>query len=299
MIWFKHLTTSSAQNQIVSKVQQKFGLEGYARLYILIETIVSQMEDKEDDASVEYPVSKWCETLKCKKKVLRSFFIHLQEIGAIKFVGPGNAVKVTFLKLSKLLDNRAVSSQLRRPSGGPRTDQRSEKVRSEKQEQKIADDAETDFSWLTEILKGGNVKHLLPSFLTDRWLKNGFDDAEFSAVRQRIRQQFSSNEKSQGLGEVIINSVEKVAAMIEAIEEMPQSISGQVETEFLIAALRSIHVDFEKDENYQRAVGRCKDKTVTATDIAYIRTKAKHLNILNVLKWIPRYEKQLVDKFTN
>lgn len=285
MIWFKHPTNSASQDQLISRVRTRFGLEGYARVYILIEQIVSQMTLKEDDPTAEYPASKWCELLCCKQKVLVKFLMYLRFIGAIECKRSSEGIRVTFLKLSDLLDNRSVSSRLRATSGNPRTEQMAEEIKKEKQEQK-ADDAGDDFFWMTETLKGSNAKRDLPPLILKHWLEDGFHDDEEIKIATLIRRQFSASERAQRQGEVIISEIEKIARIAEAIETVPSALKSKIPDDFFEGVTQYIHLPMEKDKTYVAAYERCRKRTMTVADLVYIKAKATLIGAPKPLVWV-------------
>ncbi|MBK8202637.1 MAG: hypothetical protein IPK68_10090 [Bdellovibrionales bacterium] len=241
MIWFKHLTNSSSHNQLISRVEDMFGLEGYARTYKVIEVIVSQMTTKDSVPSIEYPVWKWCEILGCKSKNLNTFLMYLRYIGVINCKRTENGILVTFLKLSDLLDNRAVSSRLRGSAGYPRTDQKLEENISEQKEN--VDDAGDDFFWMTETLKGSNAKRDLPPLVLKHWLSDGFNEVEVAQIAALIRRQFSASEKANRTGEVIISEIEKLAMIAKVIETVPSVLRGKIPEDFFEGITQYLHLN--------------------------------------------------------
>lgn len=285
MIWFKHPTNSSTHNQLVSQVESKFGLEGYARFYKMTEAVTSQMNLKEDDPTVEYAESKWCDLLKCKKKVLKPFLMYLRFIGAIECKRTSEGIQVRFLKLLDLLDNRSASSRIRASTGATRTEQISEKIHTEQKKQTIADDAEGNFSWLTDTLKGSNTKRDLPPIVFNHWRENGYSDQELRQVSELVRRQFSSSEKAQRHGEVVIGEIAKFALIAEEIDRVPEPLKSKLPQNFHEGLTQYMHLPMDKDKTYIAAYERCEKKTMTVADLVYIQAKAILLGASKPLAW--------------
>lgn len=121
MIWFRNYTIQDSDSTI-SQIKATLGLEGYARYYILIGTIVEQMDGKDDVPSLVLARRTWEQKLHCKGKTLDTFLDQLQNIVKMKVTRFPNAVEIELPWLQKLLDKNAVSSAARRASGVPRID---------------------------------------------------------------------------------------------------------------------------------------------------------------------------------
>lgn len=275
MIWFKHPTNSASQDQLVGAVLDKFGIEGYARLYLLIEAIASQMKVKEDDPTATYSELKWCAHLHCKRKVLRKFLEDLRKIEAISYEENENGIRVRFDKVLDLLDNRATSSRLRVSSGLPRTEQSREKSREEQQEKIPADEVEDQFSWMTDALKGSNVKMELPVLALNHWIKNGVDKKQIPQLIGYVRKQFATTEKAQRHGEVVVSELRKAYAPYFAYSTVPKVMKRSVPSDFFNLAFSELHLPLDKDKKFIEAFDRCKSKTMNSSDIVYIKAKMK------------------------
>ena len=88
MRYFKHMSDASDDDFLV-ELENRFGLEGYARWWKLLEAIASQMKNSED-YKIAYPWSKWQGILKGKRKNLEIFLEHCQSKGKIFLEHSGN-----------------------------------------------------------------------------------------------------------------------------------------------------------------------------------------------------------------
>jgi hypothetical protein len=77
MKYLKHMSDSSSDDFIV-QLEDKFGLEGYARWWKLLEVIAAQMKNS-DDYTLAYPWSKWQAILKARRKKLKEFLTFCEE----------------------------------------------------------------------------------------------------------------------------------------------------------------------------------------------------------------------------
>lgn len=84
MRWFKH-RTDAADGEFLSELIAIFGLEGYARWFILLEKIGARM-DKTDGCSAAFPVSKWKTILRAKDKIMWNFLKHCEAKGKVNLV---------------------------------------------------------------------------------------------------------------------------------------------------------------------------------------------------------------------
>ena len=66
MKWFKHMANGH-KSESLSKIKGKFGLEGVARWYILLEVIAEKM-DESDRCHAEFSVSDWMRILEIKQQ---------------------------------------------------------------------------------------------------------------------------------------------------------------------------------------------------------------------------------------
>jgi len=88
MKWFKHYTNAS-DDEFIARLEDEFGLEGYARWWKLLEVIAQNMGG-ESGCSATYPWSHWQRFLKGKRRKLEPFLAHLESKGRIKRKQTGN-----------------------------------------------------------------------------------------------------------------------------------------------------------------------------------------------------------------
>lgn len=91
MRWFKHLTTAS-EDEFIAALEQKFGLEGYARWFKLLEAIGKGMgRGERSKCFSELPLSEWQRRLKTQRRPLFEFLEYLRINGrALIFPWPRN-----------------------------------------------------------------------------------------------------------------------------------------------------------------------------------------------------------------
>lgn len=93
MRWFKHYATAS-DNSFIEELEEKFGLEGYARWYKLLE-IISREMDGSEKCSASHSVLKWQFFLKAKRKNLETFLVYLEEKRKISRKSTGNILEIS------------------------------------------------------------------------------------------------------------------------------------------------------------------------------------------------------------
>lgn len=78
MRWFKHLTAAS-EDEFIASLEQRFGLEGYARWFKLLEAIGKGMgRGERSKCSSELPLSEWQRRLKTQRRPLFEFLEYLR-----------------------------------------------------------------------------------------------------------------------------------------------------------------------------------------------------------------------------
>jgi hypothetical protein len=101
--WFKHLTDAS-DDEFILLLEEKFGLEGYARWWKLCEAIASRMKKNDIVARAELPWSEWCHLMRAKKKVLLSFLELTGNQSRTRMIDSGNILTIELPKLLKFRD---------------------------------------------------------------------------------------------------------------------------------------------------------------------------------------------------
>jgi len=76
MRWFKHF--SDARNsEFLKLLKRKYGLEGLARYWLLVEAVSEKMERRDSRCSLEMSIGDWCELLSGKPKRVLPFLYFL------------------------------------------------------------------------------------------------------------------------------------------------------------------------------------------------------------------------------
>lgn len=102
MRWFKHFSDAS-DDSFIEGLEEKFGLEGYARWWKLLEIIARSM-DKTDCCSATHSWVKWQSFLKGKRNKLETFLEHCQNESRITLKLNGNILEIKCPNLLKLKD---------------------------------------------------------------------------------------------------------------------------------------------------------------------------------------------------
>lgn len=275
MKWFKHFSHLSQSGHVVKRAEALFGLAGYAMYFKLCEVFSNHLETMEQDPTIEMTDKQWAKQLNCRTDKLRRFLEELQKQDHIFIEERDKVMRITFPNIREWLSKHAISSKLRSPSGPPRTDQKPEKTEKQQQEQKPVAHAEDNFFWMTEVLRGSNVKRDLPPLAIKHWIKNGIDADNISKIADRVRQQFSSSEKSRRYGEVVVRELRKAYLLWQAYTSLPKLLKHSVDTVFFDDAATDLHVPLEKDKRFIKAYDKCNAKMMDATDIIYVKAKMK------------------------
>ncbi len=98
VIWFKHMASAS-DGETLSLIEEKFGLEGYARFFKLLEVVASKSD--KDSYFAEYSEKKWSAFLRAKPKKLRMFLECLEDLGVICTEQTGNVLRINMPNLAK------------------------------------------------------------------------------------------------------------------------------------------------------------------------------------------------------
>jgi len=108
--WFKHFSGAS-HDEFLEEIIDSFGLEGYARWWLILEAIASQM-DGSKKCSVSYSWVKWQTILKGKRNKLETFLEHLENKSKIKLKQNGNKLEIECPNLLKMRDNYTKNLQV-------------------------------------------------------------------------------------------------------------------------------------------------------------------------------------------
>jgi hypothetical protein len=109
MRWFKHLADASDDEFILS-LEARFGLDGYARWWKLLEAIAARMKPTDTSATASLPRSEWLRILKCKRKQLDTFLESIGNERRIILSETGNILQIECPKLLKFRDEYARKS---------------------------------------------------------------------------------------------------------------------------------------------------------------------------------------------
>lgn len=108
MRWFKHYADAS-DDEFIAIIEDRFGLEGYARWWKLLEVIAKQM-DKTGRCSATYPLYKWETFLKAKRKQMLCFLEATEKQGKTKLIRSGNVLTIECPKLLEIRDEYSKKS---------------------------------------------------------------------------------------------------------------------------------------------------------------------------------------------
>lgn len=103
MKWLKHMADAS-DDEFMEELEEKFGLEGYARWWKTLEIIAKAMDKNPAFPGAVHTVDKWCQFLKCKRKVLLSFLEHSGNKSKMKWKQNDNIITIEIPNILKLRD---------------------------------------------------------------------------------------------------------------------------------------------------------------------------------------------------
>ena len=110
MRWFKHMAGASRDAFIVD-LEARFGLEGYARWWKLLEVVAEQCRPERGEWTVTYPEATWARLLSAKRKVLRTFLEYCRNVSRIKAEYSGDIITIEICNMQKIKDNHAGNLQ--------------------------------------------------------------------------------------------------------------------------------------------------------------------------------------------
>jgi hypothetical protein len=102
--------SDSSQNDFFTQLEDRFGLEGYARYWKLVEAVAQGSNPQKGHWKVAHPWSKWQEILKGKRKKLETFLEHLANLRKIFLKSYENILEIEIPKLKELKDEYARKS---------------------------------------------------------------------------------------------------------------------------------------------------------------------------------------------
>jgi DNA polymerase III gamma/tau subunit len=89
---------------MLEQIIEEFGLEGYARWWLLLEAVAKNMDDS-DKCSVEYSWTKWQQILRGKRNKLETFLERFGNKLEMNQKRNGNVLEIKIPKLLELRDN--------------------------------------------------------------------------------------------------------------------------------------------------------------------------------------------------
>ena len=109
MRWVKHICRTSA-DLFIRRLEEKFGLEGYARFWKLVEAIGEQVTTVSKDPTLAMTWPVWCSILKVKKKKLLPFLEFLALEGKINWKETVEVLTISYPNVLKYRDESARKS---------------------------------------------------------------------------------------------------------------------------------------------------------------------------------------------
>jgi hypothetical protein len=103
MKWIKHYTNAS-DGEFLSWLVDEYGLEGYARWWIILEKVGARM-DKSDCCSASYSLEKWSSFLKQKQNKMVLFLKQIENKSKIFLELNGNILTIKIPKMLEYKDN--------------------------------------------------------------------------------------------------------------------------------------------------------------------------------------------------
>ena len=102
MKWFKHFTDAS-DDEFIAELEERFGLEGYARWWKLLEVVGAQFKQGGLPIAA-YPWPIWQAKLRGKRNKLETFLVHLENNLRINQKLTGNILEIKIPKLLEIKD---------------------------------------------------------------------------------------------------------------------------------------------------------------------------------------------------
>ena len=89
MIWFRHMSTSSADERL-SEMKAVFGLEGIGFWWTLLEIIALQMDGANQKYEASYSLSQWAMKIGCHHHKVSVFFKKFETAGLLTMAYDGS-----------------------------------------------------------------------------------------------------------------------------------------------------------------------------------------------------------------
>lgn len=222
--WFKHLSNSIQADKTLRHAEEKMGLEGYAMALKLREHMAAQTEFGSDIPYCELTISGLCKALSCRKSKVEKFIQVLESSGEFKIEKNQENIRFESPNFKKLLDNRAISSNLRAPSGGPNKE-RLDLPEPIKNDEKLVDldkpvfaSSFDFFKTVNKILSQNGMIALneLPNHFKKHILSIGKADIDVkNQLISIVKKRFSTSDKAQTLGDDIVVKIEDTFTFVD------------------------------------------------------------------------------------
>jgi len=210
MKWFQHQSNFSAQDPMARKIISEFKMEGFGRLNVIIEQIVSCVADETSIPGVEHYEKDWCLFLHCQPKVFKRFLDHLEDIPGMLVKRNGKSVYIQIDKISEWLTNRSISSNKRGSIGSPRReDIRSNKNREDDALSTLNSEAVNNlFNNIDKWKNESKSLNRIPTAIQKYTAKHGPHETLLTRVETIIKKQFfNGSNKQRECGEGLIKNL--------------------------------------------------------------------------------------------
>ncbi|MCB0327956.1 MAG: hypothetical protein KDD52_10120, partial [Bdellovibrionales bacterium] len=237
MKWTKHPTNASTSNPIVNRLEEVFGIAGYAMFFKLQEVIGGHLEHKDQPPTVTLSSKQWAKLLKCRGDKLVEFFQELEVLGQIILDLNDSSISVTMPSIRESLDNRAVSSAIR-ASLGPLEEKKEDLEKKALEKEEIESD---DFSFLInedhDRLKlalsrsGKDAVDATAKVVEEIFTKSGDNKEILAQIKSEIFRHFGRNEKAKALGDSVWASAKEASVKGTAIFKKAKNANDQIAKE--------------------------------------------------------------------
>lgn len=218
MKWTKHSTNASTSDPTVNRLEEVFGVSGYAMYFKLQEVIGGNLEHKDQPPTVMLSPKQWAKLLKCRGEKLKEFFRELEEQGKIILEVDDNSMSVTMPSIRESLDNRAASSSIRASVGASEKKKEHQEEKALEKESKDNDDLsflnteDRDRLKLALSQSGKEAIEATANVVEDIFSKIGKDEDVLSEIKREVLLHFSKNEKTKVLGESVWASAKSASS---------------------------------------------------------------------------------------
>lgn len=209
MKWTKHSTNASTSDPTVNRLEEVFGVAGYAMYFKLQEVIGGNLEHKEQPPTVTLSPKQWAKLLKCRGEKLYEFFRELEEQGKIILEVNDNSVTVTMPSIRESLDNRAASSAIRATVGPSEKNKKHQEEKALEIDKTDNDDLsllnteDHDRLKLALSQSGKEAIEATAKVVEEIFSKFGNSEEILSEIEGEIHRHFNKNEKTKALGESV------------------------------------------------------------------------------------------------